>query len=69
MFLKIYWYEYCSHLLDRLESKLRRLQKSSLQSALSERKSDEARRFLDARLEGLDYISSASTQYSEVAKM
>jgi len=51
--------------IDRLESKLRKLQKASLQNALSERKSDEARRFLDARLEGLDYVSSASTQYSE----
>jgi len=51
--------------IDRLESKLKRLQKASLQKALSERKSDEARRFLDARIEGLNHISSASTQYSE----
>ena len=36
--------------LDRLESKLRKLQKSSLQKALSERRLDEARRLLDARL-------------------
>ena len=56
-------------MLDRLESKLRKLQKASLQNALSERKSDAARRFLDARLEGLDYVSSASTQYSEVIKL
>lgn len=55
-----------SKYLDRLESKLKRLQKTSLQKALSERKSDEARRFLDARIEGLNNISSASTQYSEV---
>ena len=36
--------------LDRLESKLRKLQKGSLQKALSERRLDEARRLLDARL-------------------
>ena len=51
---------------DRLEFKLRKLQKASLQDALSKRKLDEARRFLDARLGGSDYVSSASTQYSEV---
>lgn len=51
--------------IDRLELKLRKLQKVSLQNALSERKSDEARRLLDARLQSLDYLSAATTTYSE----
>lgn len=38
--------------LDRLEFKLRKVQDVSLQKALSERRSDEARRLLDARLIG-----------------
>jgi hypothetical protein len=51
--------------IDRLEVKLRKLQKVSLQKALSERKSDEARRLLDARLQRLDILSSATSTYSE----
>ena len=54
------------HQIDRLEVKLRKLQKVSLQKALSERKSDEARRLLDARLQRLDILSSATSTYSEV---
>jgi len=45
--------------IDGLESKLRKLQKVSLLKALSERKSDEARRLLDSRLQDLDFLSSA----------
>ena len=52
--------------LDRLELKLRKIQNVSLQNALSERKSDEARRLLDARLQTLDYQSGPTLAYSEV---
>ena len=52
--------------LDRLELKLRKLQNVSLQKALSERKTDEARRLLDARLETIEYLSGSTLTYSEV---
>jgi len=45
--------------IDGLESKLRKLNKVSLLKALSERKSDEARRLLDSRIQDLDFLSSA----------
>ena len=45
-----------SYYSDSLEKKL---QKISLQKALSERKSDEARRLLDAGLQDLDFLSAA----------
>ena len=53
----------CSYFTDRLELKLRKLQKVNLQTALSERKADEARRLLDARLQSSEYLSVVSFRY------
>ena len=53
----------CLSFTDRLELKLRKLQKVNLQTALSERKADEARRLLDARLQSSEYLLVVSFRY------
>ena len=53
----------CLSFTDRLELKLQKLQKVNLQTALSERKADEARRLLDARLQSSEYLSVVSFRY------